>query len=208
MPARTLFALVTVAALLVGVAGWAPPASGRAPAGASAGDVFTVDVAHSTLTYRVRHFGVSYFHGRINQPSGSFSIDGADPAGGSVHVVAEIRNMDTGNDGRDRFLTSPDFFNAREFPEAEFRSDSVRALGDGAYEAAGAFTLHGVTRPLTVRISEYTTLRTERFGLRAGFECTFTVRRSDFGMDLFVEEGTLGDEVTITAAIEGVRQPS
>ena len=85
---------------------------------------------------------------------------------------------------------------------------TVKPRGNGTYELTGSFTMHGVTRQINATMSEYTTLQTDRFGFRAGFECTFTVKRSDFGMDLFVEEGTLGDEVTITAAIEGVRQPS
>lgn len=219
MLVRTISVLVVATAMLVGIAGWSAPgtAAGMIPGtvvgsipsqDASAGDGFTVDIAHSTLVYKLRHFGVSYFHGRINQPSGSFRIDATNPSASSVHVVAEVKNMDSGNDGRDRFILSPDFFNAREYPTAEFKSDSVKPLADGTYELTGAFTMHGVTRSITATLSEYTTLQTDRFGFRAGFECTFTVKRSDFGMDLFVEEGTLGDEVTITAAIEGVRRPS
>ncbi|MEY4182665.1 MAG: hypothetical protein RLZZ217_1291 [Planctomycetota bacterium] len=41
-------------------------------------------------------------------------------------------------------------------------------------------------------------------GSRAGFETTFTIKRSEFGMNWGVEKGMLGDEVRITVAIEGV----
>lgn len=165
---------------------------------------FTVDSSHSTLTYRVRHMGVAYFHGRINKPAGNFTIDDADLAQSSVNVIVQIANMDSGSEGRDRFLTGPQLFNAAQFPTLEFHSTSVRKISDGTYEATGDFTMHGVTKSITIRLDEYTTLQTERMGYRAGFESTFTVKRSDYGMGLFVKEGTLGNEVRITVAIEGV----
>jgi polyisoprenoid-binding protein YceI len=206
MLVRTLAALTVTSCLLVGVTQDPPPPT--APETATASDVFTVDSTHSTLIYHLRHFGVSDFHGRINLPGGSFRIDDEDPSGSSLHILAEIKNMDTGNDGRDRFLMSPDFFNVREFPTAEFRSTSITRVGEGRYEATGDFTMHGVTKTITVQVAKFTATQTTRFGYRGGFECIFTVNRSEFGMGLFVEEGTLGDEVTIKAAIEGVQQPT
>jgi len=169
------------------------------------GAPFEIDSAHSTVHYRIRHFGVSNFYGRINAPRGSFKLDGADLAGSSISIEMEIKNMDAGNDSRNRFLLSPDFFNAREFPTASFKSTAVRAAGEGAFEITGEFTMHGVTKTLTVRAEEYTEATLAKFGHRAGFECRFALKRSDFGMNLFVQEGTLGDEVVIIAAIEGVQ---
>ena len=66
--------------------------------------------------------------------------------------------------------------------------------------------MHGVTKPIVARISDYTALQTERFGYRAGFECIFTVKRSEYGMDHGVQDMSLGDDVRITVAIEGVQR--
>ncbi len=41
-----------------------------------------------------------------------------------------------------------DVLHSRSFPEATFRSTSVRKRPDGGYDVAGELTLHGVTRPL------------------------------------------------------------
>jgi polyisoprenoid-binding protein YceI len=158
------------------------------------------------LIYRVRHFGVSSFYGRVNLPAGRFRVDDGDLAGSFVEITAELRHMDAGDDNRDRFLASPDFFNVREYPTATFRSSRIGKTGDGTYEATGSFTMHGVTREVTAAIEGYATAQTGRFGFRAGFEAILNVKRSDFGMDLFVKEGTLGDEVRIVAAIEGVQR--
>ena len=168
---------------------------------------FKIDSSHSTLTYRVRHMDVAYFHGRINKPAGTFMLDDADLASSSVHVTTEIANMDSGNEGRNRFLTGPQLFNAAEFPTLEFHSTAIAKISDGTYEATGDFLMHGVTKTITVQLDEYTTKQTERMGHRAGFECTFTVKRSDYEMGHLVKEGMLGDEVRITVAIEGVAQP-
>ena len=169
-----------------------------------ASTTFTVDSGHSTLTYRVRHMNVAYFHGRIHKPAGSFTIDDADLAGSSVHITAEIANMDSGSDGRNSFLTGPQLFNAAEFPTLEFHSTSIRKISDATYEATGVFKMHGVTKSITIPLAEYTTLQTERMGHRGGFECIFTVKQSDYGMNYAIERGGLGDEVRITVAIEGV----
>ena len=93
----------------------------------------------------------------------------------------------------------------REHPTAEFKSKTIRRTEKG-YEADGTFTMRGVTKNITVPIADFTTAPTERFGFRGGFECVFTVKRSEFGMDLFIKEGTLGDDVQITASIEGVQR--
>lgn len=168
---------------------------------------FTVDIGHSTVLFRIRHFGVSSFYGRINQPTGSFRIDDNDLAGSFVNVDIEISKIDAGSDARNRLLMGPDFFNAREYPAETFKSSSLKKISDGVYEATGTFTMHGVSKEITVPIVGYTTKQTERFGHRAGFECTFEIERSDYGMDMFVKEGTLGNTVRIIVAIQGVQRP-
>ena len=41
-------------------------------------------------------------------------------------------------------------------------------------------------------------------GYRIGFETTFTIKRSDFGMDFMM--GGVGDEVRIIVSVEGERR--
>ncbi len=165
---------------------------------------FTVDSSHSTLTFRVPHMNVAYFHGRINKPAGNFTIDDADLAKSAVNVIVQISNMDSGSDSRNLFLTGPQLFDAAQFPTLEFHSTSIRKISDATYEATGDFTMHGVTKSITIPLAEYTTLQTERMGHRAGFECIFTVKQSEYGMNYAIEKGGLGDGVRITGAIEGV----
>ena len=130
-----------------------------------------------------------------------------DLAGSFVNVDIDISKVDAGLDARNRLLTGPDFFNAREYPTESFRSSSVKKVSDGVYEVTGTFTMHGVSKEITVPIVEYTTKRLAKFGNRAGFECTFEVDRSDYGMNMFIEEGTLSGTVRIITSIQGVQRP-
>lgn len=177
---------------------------GRAAAYPNAANDFTVDKTNSTVLFRLRQFGVSYFYGQLTKPSGTFLIDDDDLSGSHVHIIIDVKNMNSGEADRDRFLKGPDFFNAREFPTAEFKSSSVSKIEDAVYEATGDFTMHGVTRELTVRLDDVAEGPTARFGYRGGFECTFEVKRGDYGVDWFLDQ--LSDSVRITAAIAGVRK--
>ena len=166
---------------------------------------YDVDMVHSTLNFRIRHFGVSYFCGQIVKPQGTFLLNTADPSKNSVEITAEVANMNAGDENRNKFLLSPDFFNAREFPSTTFKSTAVKRIDASTWEATGDFTLHGVTKPITVRLTEYTQSPNAipKFGFRAGFLATFTIKRSDFKVDMYVKDNVLGDEVQIIAAIEG-----
>jgi polyisoprenoid-binding protein YceI len=59
--------------------------------------------------------------------------------------------------------------------------------------------MHGVTKELTVEAVHIGHADTGR-GYKTGYETTFTVKRSDFGMKYMLEG--LGDEIAITVALE------
>lgn len=201
-------AAILAATGFLGMSAAAPRAGAPAPTATSLAQEFDVDIVHSTLNYRLRHFNVSYFYGRINRPEGTFLLDPANPSKSHVEISAELANMDAGDENRNKFLLSPDFFNGREHPKTQFKSTAVKQIDPATWEAAGAFSLHGITKPITVRITEYTESKSAipKFGYRAGFLCVFTIKRSDYGVDMYAKDGTLGDEVQITAAIEGAHE--
>lgn len=168
-------------------------------------DSFKIDPIHTTMLFKVRHLGVSNFHGRVNNVRGSFTFDPENPEASTVHVFAEVKDFDTGVQNRDKHIKSPDFFNAREFPQISFQSTRLNLIAEDMWQVVGDLTIHGVTKEITARIENLAAANTQ-MGYRSGFETTFTVKRSDFGMDLYVDSGMLGDEVEITVSVEGVRE--
>jgi polyisoprenoid-binding protein YceI len=153
------------------------------------------------VAFTIRHNGASNFHGVIYGPKGEFSID-PDAAKCSLDVSIPVAGILTGNAKRDQHLKSPDFFKAEEFPNITFKATSFKSAGEGRYNMTGDLTLTGVTKAVTVPLV-VTGKGRGMGGEVIGVESTFTIKRTDFRMDKFVKEGALGDEVTVTVALEG-----
>jgi len=166
-------------------------------------DTYKVDPVHSTSVFRIKHANVSYFYGRINGPEGTIDVDSSDPQKLQFNVQLKAANIDTANPGRDKHLKSPDFFSAEEFPTITFKSTSVKAGEGGKMEVTGDMTMHGQTKPVTIMVEHVGTADVPRMGHRTGFDCTFTIKRSDFGMTKFQE--LLGDDVMIRVGLEGAK---
>ncbi|GJQ29544.1 MAG: polyisoprenoid-binding protein [Phycisphaerae bacterium] len=201
-------AWITVSSLVlaagVGVGGLALlPAPAPAPTTSAAAGAWTVDPVHSFVVFKIRHNGAGNAYGMIHNPAGTFTIDPAKPEASSIEVTLQAEKVSTGNDGRDKHIRNPDFFNAKEYPTMKFTSTAFKSAGENAFDVTGNLTFLGQTRPITARL---VTLGTGqgRGGPVMGVEATFTIKRSDFGNKTMI--GPLGDEVAITVALEAGQQ--
>lgn len=201
---RSLAWAALVGAVAAGAAAIVMPGS---PAVASAARVddaraFEVDSVHSMIVFRIKHMGVSYTYGMIHQPEGSYTLDFDNPENSSLEVTAKVENIDTGHDGRDKHLRSPDFFASRQFPEISFVATSFEKTGEGEMLVRGDLTLLGKTNPVETHLTWVGQATGER-GTKSGFEAEFKIKRSEFGMSKYLEQDALGDEVTLYVTIEG-----
>lgn len=168
-----------------------------------AADAYTIDSTHSTVWFSINHLGVSTFHGRFNDLSGSFAFDAANPAACSFEVTIKADSVDTHNERRDQHLNSPDFLNSKQFPTITMKSKSVKKSGDKGFRVTADLTLHGVTKEIEIDVTLVGTGKDPRGTERSGFDAKFTIQRSDF--DIKFMPGGLGEAVTLTVGIEGVR---
>src|ERR1700730_5762945 len=170
---------------------------------ANAADTFKIDPVHSFVVFSVQHLGVGNSYGRFNDISGTVVFDKDNPSKSLVELSVPVESLDTNNAKRDQSLKSPDYLNAKQFPTLTFKSTKVEGSGD-TFKVSGDFTLHGVTRLLTVdfkKVGEGKGLQGE---VRSGGETRLTIKRSDFGMNFM--QGPVGDEVAIILSLEGVKQ--
>lgn len=167
---------------------------------AHAAEALKVDTVHSSLVFRIKHMNVAYFNGRFDDLSGTISLDEQNPGQSSFDLKVSAGSIDTANAKRDTHLKGPDFFNAKQFPTITFKSTKVAKSADGSYEVAGDMTLHGVTKPMTVKVEQVGSAPGMRGGKVYGFDTTFTFKRSEFGMTNMMP--MLGDEVRVTVGIE------
>jgi polyisoprenoid-binding protein YceI len=191
LAAAALAPLAAIAALLAPVA-----------VSLAAEETYQIDGVHSTVIYKVKHLNVGNAYGRFNTLSGTVLLDPDQLAKSSFQVEIKADSIDTGNAKRDTHLKSPDFFAVKQFPTIAFKSKEVKPAGENAYDVTGDLTMHGVTKPLTIKVMRTGSGNTI-MGVRTGFETTFTVKRSDFGMKTM--EG-IGDDVQVTVSGEAVKK--
>jgi polyisoprenoid-binding protein YceI len=203
---RTLAVLAAVPALLSATLA-ASPGVRPADAPGAAPIRWQIDASHSELTFRIRHL-VSRVNGSFNSWSGSIVADPQSLGGGSVSVDIQTASIDTNNERRDTHLRSADFFDAENHPAITFRSTRVVAQGR-ELQVHGNLTIRGVTKPVVLqgRMLEVGGTPGRR---RIGFEAETRIDRMDYGVawNRAAEGGgaVLGDEVTISIAIEAVEQ--
>ncbi len=169
-----------------------------------AADSYTLDPVTSSALFRVKHFNVAYFYGTFNAVEGNVTWDQVNPAASKIEVTIQAASVASRNEKRDAHLASPDFFDAKQFATLKFVSSAFKAIDATHYEVAGDFTMHGVTKPLTITVEKTGDGKDPKGAQRIGFETTFKVKRSDHGMDKMLEN--IGDEVTVIFSTEGIRK--
>ncbi len=174
------------------------------PASAQAAETYKIDPVHSFLLFKIEHLGVGNAYGFFEKFEGTITFDEENPSASSVNLTVQTASVDTNNADRDKHLVGTDFFNATEFPTATFQSTQVEKTGEGTWAITGDLTLLGQTKPVTFNFQEIGKGKGMQGETRRGGEGTLTFKRTDFGMDKYVEEGVLGDETTLILAVEGV----
>jgi polyisoprenoid-binding protein YceI len=166
---------------------------------------FGVDKSHAYVNFEVDHLGIAPNWGRFNDIDGSFSFDEGSVGSASFEIKIMAASIDTANDRRDKHLRSPDFFNANQFPEITFKSTKVEKKGDKIH-VHGDLTMLGTTKQVTFEMKSTGSGQDPWGKFRQGFMGTATIKRSDFGMNYGLAEGTIGDDVKLHVAIEGIRK--
>jgi polyisoprenoid-binding protein YceI len=169
----------------------------------AAADDYTIDAAHTGVTFYISHLNLSNVYGRFDSFSGGFTLDSSDPSRSSFKLTIKTDSVDTNNTGRDNHLRSPDFFNAKQFPTITFASTSVKPI-EGGYEVTGDLTLHGETKPVTFSLKGGASAEFPKGVRRTGFSTDFVVKRSDFGVGRPMP--VLGDEVHVSIGFEGTKK--
>lgn len=197
---------VIAAGVIVGL-GFSPqqPATQATTAVAGAAKTFDIDDVHSMALFRVQHFGAGRFWGLFNDVGGT--VQYAPDKSLSMNITIQTASVDSHNEKLDRHLKSPDFFNSVEFPVMTFVSTSAKSLGNGRFEVVGDLTMRGVTKRITVPV-ECSAISNMGAGTRAGFEASFELKRSEFGVSYGVEKKMLGDETRVVVSLEGIEPGS
>jgi polyisoprenoid-binding protein YceI len=197
------------AAALIAIAGGtvviaqAPAVPGTKDAAKVTGGTYTVDGGHTQVVFAWDHMGFTNNAGTIAEPTGTLTLDKANPAKSKVEVTFQIANLRTGVAKLDEHLMKPDFFDAAKFPTATFASTSVKPTGPTSADITGNLTIKGVTKPVTLDAQFYgagASPMSKKENI--GFVATGTIKRSDYGMSMAVPLVSDAIELKIIAGFQ------
>lgn len=170
---------------------------------------WTVDAAHSSVEFAVKHMGIANVRGKFTEFEGTLEV-GEDLASSSARGTVKVASITTDEEKRDDHLRSPDFFNVDEYPEITFESTSVEAIDDESSHIVGALTMHGVTRDVRLKAVFQGTDIDPWGNERVGLEVVGALIRSDFDMKFNQALGSgnvlVGDKVKVSLSISAVKQ--
>jgi polyisoprenoid-binding protein YceI len=214
MKALTTFAAAVSIALAAGPAlaqGAAKPAP-QPPAGQ-----YHMDKAHTSVVFKVSHLGFSNYTAQFSRVDGKLQFDPANPAAMKVEASIDPTSLilNAPPAGFLDKMMGKEFFDAAQFPKMTFVSTKVEPTGPKTAKVTGDFTLHGVTKPVTLEVTYnggYPPNSFDPGGARVGFSAHGVLKRSAFGMGFGVPApgSTMGvsDEVDFAIETEFSSKPS
>ncbi|HET7306467.1 MAG TPA: YceI family protein [Gammaproteobacteria bacterium] len=169
----------------------------------AANQTFALDPNHTQVHFNWSHFGFSNPGATFDISKGTLIWDEKDPTQSSVTVTIPVASVDTQVPALDARFKS-EFFNVDKYPTITFKSTSVNRIGlSNHYRVHGKLTVHGITKPVTLRatlnkIGEQPMLHAPAIG----FDATATIKRSQFGLSAYIP--VVSDLVRIHITAEGV----
>jgi len=181
----------------------APPAQAAVPLGPN---TWMVDGAHTAAQFSVKHMMVSTVRGTLGKVSGTIDYDGKSVESIKADISIDVNGVNTGTEGRDKDLRSPNFFDVATYPAVTFKSKKVEAAGAGKFKLVGDLTMHGVTKEVTLNGEGPSPILKQPNGAqKVGASASITINRRDFGLQYnrMVEAApVVGDEIQVQIDIE------
>ena len=168
---------------------------------------WSVDQAHSEISFKVRHLMISHVKGTFKTFDASIYTTGKDFRTAEVDLWIDASSINTGDEKRDEHLKSPDFFDVKKFKQITFISSTIeKSDADGNHELWGELTMMGITQNIKLNLQLGGILNDPWGNERAGFTVTGKINRSNWGLtwNSPIESGGLmvSDEIAISCEVE------
>ncbi|WP_370451204.1 YceI family protein [Acidovorax sp. FJL06] len=107
--------------------------------------------AQSEVQFTARQMGVP-LDGHFKKFSAQVAFDPAKLATSKIALTVDTGSATLGSKETDAELPKPTWFNVAKFPQAQFESTAIKALGGGKFEVAGKLTIKGNAQNVTVPV--------------------------------------------------------
>lgn len=166
---------------------------------------WTVDPAHTFVSFSVKHLGISFVQGSFKKFEGTYTSIRPDLSDINVSFTADVASISTGVDQRDGHLKSDDFFNAEKFPTIKFVSTSFKKVKGNNYILTGNLTIRDVTKEVSFSVVYGGTTKDPWGNNRSGFTATTTVNRFDYNLKYDPIGTAVAKDVALTLNLEFVQ---
>ncbi len=171
---------------------------------------WTVDKAHSSIGFSVRHMVISKTRGEFTGFTGNVHFDRKNLAKGTAQFTIQTASINTDEPERDKHLKSSDFLDVEQFPTMTFVSKKVIPQKGDKFSLVGDLTIKGITKKVTFDC-EFSGVVDDPWGnTRAGFSAETTINRKDFNVKWSkkLDNGGLvvGNDVDISLEIELIKK--
>ena len=174
-----------------------------------AAGTWALDVTHTAVEFEAKHLMISKVKGRFAEFEGALTV-ADDPTKSSVSVAIKAASIDTRTEARDDHLRSADFLEVDKYPELTFVSTGVEHDGGDDWRIRGDLTIHGITKPVTLK-AEFEGQTIDPWGgQRVAFSAETKIDREEWGLtwNQALEAGgwLVGKEITLTLEVAAVLQ--
>ena len=167
---------------------------------------WALDPGHTSVTWRVRHLGLSWYTARFNAAEASLRFDPASPGDAQLTAVVDAASVSTGDPDFDETLRGSGWLDAERHPEIVFRSTRIELTGETTGRIHGALTLKGVTADAVLETEFYGGTFNPLEGAQAlGFGADLVIDRTEFGIGN-LPGNFIGDEVRLRIEAEFLRE--
>ncbi|MGB3269916.1 MAG: YceI family protein [Rhodanobacter sp.] len=178
-------------------------ASGSAIAAAV---TYRIDPAHTYPSFEADHLGgLSVWRGKFNHSRGTITLDKL-AGSGTVDVTVDMRSADFGQDALNQSAQGKELFESDKYPTAHYTGKLARFVDGAPTEVVGTLTLHGATRPLTLKIDSFKCMPHPVLKREVcGADALATFRRDAFGIEAGKDYG-FGMDVTLRIQVEAIAE--
>jgi polyisoprenoid-binding protein YceI len=171
---------------------------------------WSIDPAHSSVNFKVRHMGIAWVRGEFRVLRGKLNWNGNKVEESRVEVEIDSSSAYSSESKRDQHLRNADFLDVERFPSMRFQSTHISRLSGDTALVAGDLTIRGVCRPVELRVTEISAATQDPLGnIVLGASATAKVNRKDFGITWNTALATggflVGDEILIDLDVEFVK---
>lgn len=192
-----IYALLVVPLLLVSTIGDSHAAS------------YSINPTNTHIRFAIERFQTSATTGGFYDIKGQLQYDPSRQTG-DISLIIPIESLNTGNSSFNSSLTGPDFFDAKKFPSARFKSTKwyfdQNKKSPQVTRVDGKLTLHGETHPISLKATNFDCYLSPSLKKDVcGGDFTATIDRTKWNINKFIWFG-LTKNLNLNIKVEAARQ--